>query len=91
MIKDHYLFIAVIGCFGILLIGLLGVGFQQGTTTGYYVRDIMFCEPMTCAQRQLEPAGRFYCDKDKCYRDCYQDGVLIEMATFCEKALVEVE
>ena len=91
MIKEHYLFITVIASFSLLLTGLLTIGSVNTTeSTGYFVRDTMFCEPMTCIERGLEPSGRFYCDKDKCYRDCYQDGVLIEMATFCEKALVSI-
>ena len=87
MIKDHYLFITVIASFSLLLIGLLAAGPVSTAPTGHYVRDTMFCEPMTCSERRLESSGSFYCDKNKCYRDCYQDGVLIEMATFCEKTL----
>jgi hypothetical protein len=82
MLKEHYAFISITTFFAILVLGATIVGFHE--VTGYYVSDSL-CEPMTCLQRGLEPAGRFYCDNNRCYRDCYQNGALIEMAVFCEK------
>jgi len=85
MIKDHYLFITIAAFFAMLLVGLTFTGIEE--ITGYYTKDTSFCEPLTCKERGLVPAGEFYCSKftNKCYRHCYQNGVLIEKATFCEK------
>lgn len=89
MIREHYFFITIVGIFVLFILGVTITGTKQ-TVTGYYVKDIMFCEPMTCSERGLEPSRSFYCDEDLCYRDCYQNGNLIEMATFCEKGLKHV-
>ncbi|MBD3311927.1 hypothetical protein GF352_00505 [archaeon] len=86
MIKDHHLFLAIVGVFALFVLGVT-IPNLEASTTGYYVKETMFCEPMSCSERGLGPGGSFYCDKNNCYRDCYQDGELIEMATFCEKGL----
>ena len=89
MIRDHYLFIIIASVFIFLIIGITISSMPE--ITGYYIRDVMFCEPMTCSGRGLDASGRFYCDAKYCYRDCYQASTLIEMATFCEKELKQVE
>ena len=84
MIKEHWLFLTIFG-FTILLI--VGITIQGLHLTGYSVArpaKPLYCEPLSCEARGLEP-GNFYCDETMCYRDCYQNGVLIEKATFCKK------
>ena len=85
MIKEHYLFITIVAFFALLITGLTVSGLNG--VTGYSVKEYKpsSCEPITCVERGLEPAGRYYCNEIKCYRDCIQDGVVIEGATFCEK------
>ena len=88
MLREHYLFITIIGLFVLLTIGLTITGLKE--VTGYSVK-VASCEPMTCAKRGLEPTGNYYCDQDKCYRDCIQEGVIIKSATFCSNEWLSYE
>ena len=81
MLKEHWLFFSIIS---IALLYIVVVTIENIQTTGYSVAKIQYCVPMKCETRGMEP-GKFYCDAKMCYRNCYQNGVLIEKATFCEK------
>ncbi|MFA5405906.1 MAG: hypothetical protein WC307_00915 [Candidatus Nanoarchaeia archaeon] len=83
MIKEHYAFITISLATIFLISGLTISGVNQ-EITGYYVNNNS-CEPMTCEELGLEPTGFMKCEGSICYRNCYQDSVLIEMATFCER------
>ncbi len=87
MLRDHYLFLIILGVFFTLILGATFAGIKEFKTTAYAVSKVMYCEPMSCSDRGLMPTGKFYCDKDKCYRDCYQGDVVIKMATFCSKSV----
>ncbi|HLE06633.1 MAG TPA: hypothetical protein VI790_04720 [Candidatus Nanoarchaeia archaeon] len=85
MLSEHYLFIGVSVIGLALILSATVIGVNEGIT-GNAIRQLT-CEPKTCAERGLEPAGIFYCDKNNCYRDCYQENEIIERATFCKKEL----
>ncbi len=77
MIKEHWVFICLMSFLILTVIAITMRGLNHPTGSHY-------CIPLDCRQMGLEPGG-FHCDEHRCYRDCFQNGTLIERATFCEK------
>lgn len=85
-LSKHSTFIILFTVILLLTAFITGVGIRTINTTGYTILASDYCEPLTCKTIGLKSTGKFYCDTNKCYRDCYNGENIIEMATFCIKA-----